>query len=218
MSNKQTKQFPSLFPPLNINKDKLYWEKYFWEKGFQTVAGLDEAGRGALAGPVVAAAVVFNPGTIISEIDDSKKLSPKKREVLFDVICQKALAYYVAEVSPQIIDQINILQASLQAMLDCVVALKLCPHYLLIDGNQGLKTKIPQKLLVKGDSLSQSIGAASILAKVTRDRLMCAYEKQYPQFSFSLHKGYGTRLHHQELETYGPLPIHRFTFAPVKNL
>ncbi len=198
--------------------DKLYWERCFWSRGFKLVAGLDEVGRGCLAGPVVAAAVIFDQDTYLPEVDDSKKISPKERERLFQIIQDRALATAVAVVSSDIIDEINILQASLLAMRDAVKKMSLIPDYLLIDGNQGIKIKIPQELLIGGDSRSHSIGAASIIAKVTRDRLMCDYQKMYPQFSFSAHKGYGTKKHRDELQRHGVLPIHRKSFAPVRLL
>lgn len=213
MPNKKPKQ-PQLIqlPSLPNN----HWEQYYWQQGYECVAGLDEAGRGALAGPVVAAAVVFKPGAHFPQINDSKKLTPKVRDELFDFIVSQAEAYAIGIVSSEIIDSINILQASLLAMKNAAEQLKVKSDFLLIDGNQGVPVSIPQKTLVKGDSLSMSIGAASILAKVTRDRLLCEYEKAYPQFKFSVHKGYGTRQHHRELMQYGVLPIHRQTFEPVR--
>ncbi len=197
---------------------KTFWEEKYWSQNVHRVAGLDEAGRGAWAGPVVAAAVIFKPGTSLPEIDDSKKLSPQKREKLFDLICCKAEAYAIAEVSNQMIDDINILEASLQAMREAVFKLAHQPERLLIDGHRGLGLAIPQTTIVSGDALSLSIGAASILAKVHRDRLMGGHEKTFFHFHFSKHKGYGTALHQEELQKYGPTPLHRFSFHPVKTL
>lgn len=207
----ETSLFPLSPQPNN------HWESRFWDAGCQYIAGVDEAGRGALAGPVVAAAVIFKSHSHYPNIDDSKKLKAGERERLFDFIIQEALAYGIGVVSSEIIDEINILQASLLAMKQAINKMSLKPDQLLIDGNQGIKINIPQKTIIRGDSLSMSIGAGSILAKVTRDRLMCEYEKKYPQFRFSVHKGYGTRQHQQELNNNGVLPIHRKTFAPVKN-
>ncbi|EKD42377.1 MAG: ribonuclease HII [uncultured bacterium] len=207
---------PNLFPlqPQPNN----HWESCFWDAGCQSIAGLDEAGRGALAGPVVAAAVIFKPYSHYPQIDDSKKLKASERERLFDFIIHEALSYGIGIVSSDIIDEINILQASLLAMKQAVEKMPLKPDQLLIDGNQGVKINISQKTIIKGDSLSMSIGAGSILAKVTRDRLMCDYEKKFPQFKFSVHKGYGTKRHQQELTQNGVLPIHRKTFAPVATV
>lgn len=178
---------------------------------------MDEAGRGAWAGPVVAAAVIFKPHTFLPQIDDSKKLSPKKRDELFDVICQEAEAYGIGCISHSAIDEINILQASLMAMRQAVSQLSVKPDYLLVDGNRGIGLPIPQYTLVKGDSRSLSIGAASILAKVTRDRLMKEMEKTYPAFKFSVHKGYGTKDHLTELRSHGVLPCHRHSFEPMRS-
>ncbi len=193
-----------------------HWESHYWQSGHTLVAGLDEAGRGALAGPVVAAAVIFAPHSHHPEINDSKQLTAARREELFDYIIKHSLAYGIGVVPSEIIDEINVLQASLLAMKYSVAQLKTQPQFLLIDGNQCIQSTIPQKALVKGDSLSMSIGAASILAKVTRDRLMCEYEKSFPQFKFSRHKGYGTKRHQDELSSCGALAIHRRSFAPVK--
>lgn len=212
----------SPFKPNNLflqspEPSKLYWEEGLWNQKVQWVCGLDEAGRGAWAGPVVAAAVVLKPGIQLPEVDDSKKISPKKRELLFDVICESAVSFGIGCVAHEIIDQINILEASHLAMRQAVAKLSIKPDYLLVDGNQGIGMNIPQKLLVKGDSASLSIAAASILAKVTRDRMMNDYEKQFPQFKFSVHKGYGTQLHQDEIEKYGILPCHRKSFAPIRS-
>lgn len=203
---------------LDLPFDRFYWEKQLWGQNLAYICGLDEAGRGAWAGPVFAAAVILKPHQIIPEVDDSKKLTPQKREELFKIICEKALAFCIEKVFPQEIDQINILNASLLAMKKAIEGLSQNPDYLLIDGEQGVKISIPQKALVKGDSLSLTIGAASILAKVARDHYMTELEKEFPQFKFSVHKGYGTPQHHQELKTHGPAECHRKSFAPVRVL
>lgn len=201
--------------PETGSNDKLIWEKRLWPE-YPYLAGCDEVGRGSWAGPVVAAAVVFEPGLVVPGVDDSKKLSPQKREELFEIICNCALDFAIGMVSPEVIDEINILEASFAAMRMAVTGLKKKPDHILVDGNRGMGTNIPQTLLIKGDSLSQSIGAASIIAKVTRDRLMCEMEKTYPAFKFSIHKGYGTKRHQEELESHGVLPIHRKSYGPIK--
>jgi len=184
-------------------------------KGYQTVAGVDEAGRGPLAGPVVAAAVLLAPDSKFNGLDDSKKLSPKIREKFFLIIKEQALSYGIGIVDVKKIEKINILQASLLAMKHAVENLSLKPDLLLIDGNQAIDTDIKQWTIVKGDSLSQSIAAASVLAKVTRDKLMEQYHEQFPRYAFNKHKGYGTRLHRDLIKKYGPCPIHRRTFKGV---
>lgn len=199
------------------NRDLLHWERQLWNQGFRCVCGLDEAGRGAWAGPVFAAAVILKPTSTLV-VDDSKKLSPEQREVLYPLICEEALAYAIAWSSQEEIDQINILRASLSAMVKAIKGLDQVPDFLLIDGNMGLDINIPQKALVKGDSLSASIASASILAKVARDRTMVDLGRQYPTYNFARHKGYGTALHQEELKRHGPLPCHRMTFAPLKAL
>lgn len=209
MSEKNPKRVPD-------SPDRLFWEKYYWDQSYKTVAGLDEVGRGCWAGPVVAAAVVLKPYTSIPEVDDSKKIKPQKREELFDRISSQALAYAVSFVSVEEIDGINILEASKKAMCQALAQLSVTPDYLLVDGNQGLGVNTPQKLIIKGDSLSVSIGAASIIAKVTRDRFMVNLEKEFPQFSFAKHKGYGTTLHQKEIEQFGITEYHRKSFAPIK--
>jgi len=184
-------------------------------KEYQSVAGVDEAGRGPLAGPVVAAAVLLALGSKFNGLDDSKKLSPKIREKFFLIIMEQALSYGIGIVDVEKIEKINILQASLLAMKHAVENLSLKPDLLLIDGNQPIATDIKQWTIVKGDSLSQSIAAASILAKVTRDKLMEQYHEQFPWYAFNKHKGYGTSLHRDLIKKYGPCPIHRRTFKGV---
>lgn len=182
-------------------------------KGFSLVAGVDEAGRGPLAGPVCAAAVILPKGCEIEGLNDSKKLSEKKREKLYDVIIEKAIAYNIQLVNNDVIDEINILQATMLAMTNAVNSLAVKPDYVIIDGNKvPEQLNIPSDCIVKGDAKSMSIAAASILAKVTRDRLMLQLDKKYPEYEFSRHKGYGTKLHQEKLLEYGPCEIHRKTF------
>ena len=175
--------------------------------------GTDEAGRGPLAGDVYAAAVILNPDDIIEEINDSKKLSEKKREMLFDVIKEKAVSWYIATASVEEIEEINILNAAMLAMKRAVSGLDVKPEFVLVDGNKvpdGLEIKAD--CLVKGDALSASIGAASILAKVARDRYMKKIALKYPEYRFEKHKGYGTKQHREALLKYGPCPVHRMSF------
>lgn len=197
--------------------DTLAFEKLAHDQGFSCIAGVDEVGRGPLAGPVMAAAVILPYGMVIPDIDDSKKLSHQKRELLFDIISDKALAIGLGLVEPEIIDSINILQATRLAMINAVRQLSLQPDYLLIDGITPINTTIPQKTVKKGDSLSLSIAAASIIAKVTRDRLMVEMDQLYPGYGFSGHKGYGSSLHLEAIRSLGPSPIHRLTFGGVKE-
>ena len=182
------------------------------KKGYRYIAGVDEAGRGPLAGPVYAAAVILPEGTFIEGINDSKKLSEKKREELFDVICEKASAYCIAEVSHTRIDEINILNATFEAMNKAVNGLNIRPEYVLIDGNRIKGMEIPHETIVKGDAKSISIAAASILAKVSRDRVMYEMAKQYPLYGFDKHKGYGTKAHCDAILKYGACEIHRRSF------
>lgn len=195
----------------------LAYEKIARSQGFLRIAGVDEVGRGPLAGPVMAAAVILPPGMQIPGIDDSKKLSPLKREILFDVITAEALAIGTGTVEPEIIDSINILQATRLAMLNAVRQLSPPPDFLLIDGITPINTTISQKTVKKGDSLSLSIAAASIIAKVTRDRLMTEMDRLYPGYGFAGHKGYGSALHLEAIRKLGPSPIHRLTFGGVKE-
>lgn len=186
-------------------------------KGYKVVCGVDEAGRGPLAGPVCAAAVILPEGLEIEGVNDSKKLTEKKREALFDVIKEKALSYCVAFGTLEEIEEFNILEATFIAMNRAIDGLEMKPDFALIDGNRVPKgIKIPCETVVKGDSKSMSIAAASILAKVTRDRLMEEYDKEYPQYNFSKHKGYGTKEHTSLIIEYGPSPIHRLSF--LKNI
>ena len=182
------------------------------EQGYTAVCGVDEAGRGPLAGPVCAAAVILPAGLVIEGVNDSKKLSEKKREELFPVICEKALAYGIGWADEREIDEINILQATYRAMKRAVESLPLTADYALIDGNRMPPLAIPGTTIIKGDALSMSIAAASILAKVRRDRVMVQFSREYPQYGFEQHKGYGTAAHVQALREYGPCPLHRQSF------
>jgi ribonuclease HII len=188
-------------------------EKRLWESGRQLIAGVDEVGRGPLAGPVVAAAVILPHDFDVLGIDDSKKLSPKKREELYEVIKEKALAWSIGRVGPERIDAINILEATKEAMTLAVQGLTLTPDHVLIDGNFTVRAlALPQTAIVKGDANSTSIAAASILAKVTRDRYMVEMDAVYPGYAFASNKGYGTAAHYEGLKKLGPTPIHRRTF------
>ena len=188
-----------------------------YAEGYTAVCGCDEAGRGPLAGPVVAAAVILPRGCEIAGLNDSKKLTEKKREALFDVICNTALAYAIAEASPSEIDEINILNASMLAMRRAVEALKITADYALIDGNTSRGFAIPTQTVVGGDAKSPSIAAASILAKVTRDRMCADMDAQYPVYGFAKHKGYPTKVHMDAVREHGPSPIHRKTFLKFLN-
>jgi ribonuclease HII len=202
----------------------LQTEKEIFKLGYKFVAGVDEAGRGPLAGPVVAACVVVDYNFKIDNdelklVADSKKLSAKNREKLFRVIKEKALSVEISVVGHETIDKINILQASLFAMKKAIEACKNQPDYVLIDGNQKIPgLLIKQQAIVSGDAKVFCIAAASIIAKVSRDFLMCEEDKKYPEYQFAKHKGYGTKIHLEALNKYGPCPIHRRSFAPVKNL
>ena len=195
--------------------DMLEYEKKYWSMGKKLVAGIDEAGRGPLAGPVYAACVVFEPGVVIDGINDSKKLSEKKREQLFDVITEKALYYSIVSVDEKVIDQINILEATYKAFRDSLNELPVMPDIALIDGNRAKDIPTEYETVVKGDSKSQSIAAASILAKVSRDRFVMELDKKYPRYGFAKHKGYPTKDHYAAIEEYGPSPVHRLTFKGV---
>jgi ribonuclease HII len=184
--------------------------------GWLRIAGVDEAGRGSLFGPVFAAAVILNPRRRIVGLDDSKKLTPDRREILAERIYEHALAWSVAQADARSIDAWNIYQASRRAMSEAVQHLAIVPDYLLIDAMR-LEVLIEQKSLIHGDARSISIAAASILAKVERDRLMREYDRQYPEYGLAAHKGYGTPEHRAALRLHGPTPLHRFSFAPVRD-
>lgn len=187
-------------------------EKKYMADGYSLVCGVDEAGRGPLSGSVYAAACILPLGFEIPGLNDSKKLSPKKREALFDIITENAIAYGIASASPEEIDTMNILNADLLAMRRAVAMLSPAPDLLLIDGNIVRGFKEPAYAVVKGDAISASIAAASILAKVTRDRMCLEEDRMYPMYGFAKHKGYGTPTHMEALRTYGPCPIHRRSF------
>jgi len=187
-------------------------ENELYKQGLNYIAGVDEAGRGPLAGPVFAAAVVLRNDQFIDEVTDSKKLSEKKRDYLFDKIREEAVAFSIAAVDEKIIDEINIRNATFKAMNDAVNSLSQKPDYVLIDGNAISGMTIPHECVIKGDLKCNSIGAASILAKVARDRYMLQMAKVFPQYLFEQHKGYGTKLHYEMLEKHGISPIHRKTF------
>ena len=192
--------------------DWLYYENLYGKNGEKIVCGVDEAGRGPLAGRVYAAAVIMPQSVIVDGVNDSKKLTEKKRENLFEKITENALSYSIAWADEKEIDEINILQSTYLAMKRAVEKLKTKPDMVLVDGNRLPEFGIPAKSIVKGDSLSHSIACASILAKVSRDRYMCKEAEKYPEYLFEKHKGYGTKLHIEALKKYGPSPIHRKTF------
>ncbi|MBQ1609579.1 MAG: ribonuclease HII [Elusimicrobia bacterium] len=194
------------------------FDKDFYNKGLQFVSGVDEAGRGPLAGPVVAAAVILPKDIFIDGVNDSKKLTEKKRKVLFEEIKQKAFSYGIGIVDAKTIDEINILQATFLAMRKALEQLSVKPELVLIDGNHTIPNlQNKQQAIVSGDAKSACIACASILAKVTRDSIMLEYAKQYPQYNFEKHKGYGTKAHLEAIQKYGPCPIHRMTFAPLNS-
>ena len=187
-------------------------EHIIWQENISLVAGIDEAGRGPLAGPVVAGAVIFEPYHYIEGVKDSKKLSAKKRDELSKIIIEQSLTYGLGVVDCVEIDRINIRQATFKAMRKAIGSLAKKPEYLLIDGEELPDKLFPQEALVEGDGRSFTIGAASILAKVTRDRLMVEYHQKYPQYGFDRHKGYGTAFHREMIKKHGPCPLHRRSF------
>lgn len=193
------------------------FEEEFYRRGYGVIAGVDEAGRGPLAGDVYAAAVIFERGTVIEGLNDSKKISPKKRDMLFEVIKEKALSYSVGVATVSEIEELDILNATFLAMRRAIEGLSVKPEFVMVDGNQHIrKLEIENEPVIKGDSLSMSIAAASILAKVERDRYMEKMAEEYPQYEFSSHKGYGTARHSQLIRELGPCPIHRLSF--LKNI
>lgn len=187
-------------------------ENSYFEKGIKVICGVDEAGRGPLAGPVCAAAVILPANLEIPGLNDSKKLSDKKRRELFPIIKEQAIAYGIGLADHSEIDQINILQATFLAMERALAQLEIKPELALIDGNRQKDFGIPATTVVQGDSLSASIAAASVLAKVTRDDIMLELDKEYPEYGFAVHKGYGTKAHYEAITSFGPSPIHRMTF------
>lgn len=207
-----------LFPDNSIHSevDPFYYEDLARKNGYKWIAGVDEAGRGPLAGPVVAAAVIIPEGIILKGIKDSKKMTEKAREKAFEEISKIALAVSVGVVSHKSIDQINILNATLAAMKQAVLALDPIPDHILVDGIHKIPVAIPQKCIIKGDQICRSISAASIIAKVYRDRIMYSYHNLFPEYGFLRHKGYGTAKHRSIIKHLGPSPIHRLTFRGVK--
>lgn len=189
-------------------------EKQIYENGYKNICGIDEAGRGPLAGPVVVAGVIMPEDSMIEGVNDSKKVSEKKREMLYDKIIEEAISYSIAIIGQDIIDKINILQATKQGVTSVVKGLDIKPNLIIIDALQNIDTSgIQYKSIIKGDEKCYSIGAASILAKVTRDRIMRQWDEVYPQYGFAKHKGYGTSAHIQAIKEYGLCPIHRRSFT-----
>lgn len=193
----------------------LAFERMAYESGYMRVAGIDEAGRGPLAGPVVAAAVVLPNGLLIPGVKDSKEVPEQERERLYEIIIKKALAYGIGVVDEKTIDEVNIYQATIMAMEKALAAVSPAPEYLLVDAMSLSRIPIPQKAVIKGDRLSHSIAAASILAKTARDRMMRELHHRFPEYNFHRHKGYATREHVELLKKYGPCPAHRRSFQPV---
>lgn len=196
----------------------LSYENKYWDM-YAHVAGVDEAGRGCWAGPVVSSAVILPRGVSgLEMVNDSKKLSPKQRELCLEIIQKKALAIGVGIVDSQKIDEINILEATKVSMIMALNQMMIQPEFVLIDGNARLNIQIPQHTIIDGDALSLSIASASIVAKVTRDRLMHELSQNYPGYGFEQHKGYGTAIHRKALQNLGPTPIHRMSYKPLKEL
>ena len=194
-------------------KNMLEIENDLYNQGYKYICGVDEAGRGPLCGPVVAAAVILPKDICIEGVNDSKKLSEKKREKLYDDIMTRALAVGVGISDVDVIEKVNILNATKLAMIQAINDLQITPNYVIVDGNQKIDITIPLDTVIKGDSKSESIACASIIAKVTRDRMLLKYDKEYPEYGFSKHKGYGTKLHIEAIKEYGITPIHRPSFC-----
>lgn len=197
--------------------ERLKYENEAYARGKKIIVGMDEAGRGPMAGPLVVGAVIFEKGFYNEDINDSKKLTEKKREALYDLIIENALAYCIEVIDVEEVDQLNVYQASKTGMLRAIEHLSIQPDYALTDA-MPLGNAIEHQAIIKGDALSISIAAASILAKVTRDRIMKEYDLIYPEYGFAKHKGYPTKQHKEALKTYGVTPIHRKTFQPVKEV
>jgi ribonuclease HII len=195
--------------------DPFFYEDLARKAGYGLIAGVDEAGRGPLAGPVVAAAVILPQGIELAGVRDSKKMTAKAREEAFLIINRQALGSGIGVVSNGYVDKFNVLKASLEAMRRAVLALDPQPEFLLVDGINSVPLQIPQRCLKKGDQISKSISAASVVAKVYRDRIMASYHERYPAYGFAKHKGYGTRRHLETLKKFGPCPVHRLTFKGV---
>lgn len=194
-------------------KNMLQIEESLYEKGFEYICGIDEAGRGPLCGPVVAAAVVLPKECCIEGVNDSKKLSEKKREVVYEKIMEQALAVGIGIGSVEDIEEKNILNATKGAMKQALENLSILPDYVLVDGNQMISIEIPGETVVSGDAKSESIAAASIVAKVTRDHMLLNWDKEYPEYGFAKHKGYGTKAHIEAIQKYGLCPLHRPSFC-----
>lgn len=194
------------------------YERQAWAEGLEIVAGVDEAGRGPLAGPVSVAAVILPHELKLSHLNDSKKLSPERREELFAEIQEKAVAIGTALVDAKTIDRVNIYQATINGMYEAIFSLKPEPKQVLVDAVPLAALTMPSRSIIKGDAKSASIAAASIIAKVTRDHLMDEYDKQYPEYGFAAHKGYGTAQHMEAIRKYGPCPIHRMSFEPLRSM
>ena len=209
-SNKNLPLFPKSVIDTEFNP--FYYETMASKRGYGLIAGVDEAGRGPLAGPVVAAAVIIPKGISLPGVKDSKKMTEKAREKAFSLIHEKALAIGIGVISHRSIDESNILVASLNAMKRALLTLEPAPEFVLVDGIQKVPINIPQRCIKKGDQLSKSISAASIVAKVYRDRIMCSYHDLFPEYGFNQNKGYGTNHHLMALRQHGPCPIHRITF------
>jgi len=205
-----------LFPDLPIQPMD-FFERMYHGRGYQRIAGVDEVGRGPLAGPVVAAAVILPRDGIKERLFDSKKITPKKREALYKIIFSESLGVGLGVVGHGEIDRSNIFEATLQAMALAVENLPVAPDFVLVDGSHGFRISIPQKPIPKGDQLSNSIAAASIVAKVTRDRMMLEWHEKYPQYNFAKHKGYGTKEHLEAIGRYGLCELHRKTFRGVRE-
>lgn len=213
--NSSTGRTDDLF---DIKCDPFSFERDARSSGYRCIAGFDEAGRGPLAGPVVAAAVVLPPDLVIAGLTDSKLVPEPERERLYNIICSQAVTYGIGIADERTIDEVNIYQASIIAMERALQCLSPQPDYLLLDAITLPRVRIPQNSIIKGDLRSHSIGAASILAKVTRDRLMCELDRKYPQYNFKKHKGYATEEHLMLLQQFGPCEVHRRSFAPVSEL
>jgi ribonuclease HII len=206
-----------LFPAHSFHHDRFFFERQAMAQGANKIAGVDEAGRGPLSGPVVAAAVILTHENHLDGIDDSKKLSPLIRESLFPQILDSAVSIGVGYVESHVIDRINILQATYTAMKTAIQGLEYTPDYVLVDGYPIPDCPIPQTALIKGDHLSITIGAASIIAKVIRDHIMVRFAQQYPEYGFEKNKGYGTPFHRNAIQKYGPCAIHRLSFRGVRE-
>ncbi len=202
---------------MRVALDKLHYENRLWQQGLQHVAGVDEAGRGPLAGPVVAAAIMFPPGECLPGVDDSKKLTPRARAELYPLLIERCTSYAISIVNAEEIDRLNIFQATQTAMRQALAELQPLPEHVLVDGRRLQGCDFPQTAIIKGDALSFTIGAASILAKVVRDEIMRYYHRCFPQYGFDQHKGYGTVAHLAALKKLGPCAIHRRSFKPNRS-